>query len=102
MKEVLSLSYWMNNLQNLDPAYPIIVTLNPGRRPQEGLIMDEHVFSHPIFDLKAIKAQEKIQSIQGKNGLWFCGAYQCYGFHEDGLLSAVNVAKAMGASIPWE
>ena len=101
-KPVVALSYWMNNLQSLDPAYPIIVTLNPGRRPQVDLIMDEHVFSHPVFDFKAIKAQEKIQSIQGRNGLWFCGAYQRYGFHEDGLLSAVTVAKAMGASIPWE
>jgi predicted NAD/FAD-binding protein len=92
----------MNNLQGLDPAYPVIVTLNPGRRPQEELILDEHTFSHPIFDLKAIKAQDKIESIQGKKGLWFCGAYQRYGFHEDGLLSAINVAKAMGVSVPWE
>ena len=101
-KQVVSLSYWMNNLQGLDPAYPIIVTLNPGRRPQEDLILDEHTFSHPIFDLKAIKAQEKISDIQGQNGLWFCGAYQRYGFHEDGLLSAVNVVKKMGVEIPWE
>ena len=101
-KQCVSLSYWMNNLQGLDPEYPVIVTLNPGRRPREELILDEHTFSHPIFDLKAIKAQDKIKDIQGKNGLWFCGAYQRYGFHEDGLLSAVNVAKLMGASIPWE
>ena len=100
-KQSVSLSYWMNNLQGLDPAYPIIVTLNPGRRPQEDLILDEHTFSHPVFDLKAIKAQDKIQSIQEQNGLWFCGAYQRYGFHEDGLLSAVNIAKAMGVDIPW-
>ncbi len=100
--DTVSLSYWMNNLQGLDPDYPIIVTLNPGRRPKENLIMDEHTFSHPIFDLKAIKAQAKIKDIQGKNGMWFCGAYQRYGFHEDGLLSAVNVAKSMGADIPWE
>ena len=100
-KQTVSLSYWMNNLQDLDPAFPIIVTLNPGRRPQEDLILDEHVFSHPVFDLKAIKAQKKIESIQGKNGLWFCGAYQRYGFHEDGLLSAVNIAKAMEVDIPW-
>ncbi len=99
---VVSLSYWMNNLQGLDQAYPVIVTLNPGRRPQEDSILDEHTFSHPVFDLKAIKAQDKIASIQGKNGLWFCGAYQRYGFHEDGLLSAVNVAKAIGVDIPWK
>jgi len=101
-KQVVSLSYWMNNLQGLDPDYPIIVTLNPGRRPKKELILDEHTFSHPIFDLKAIKAQDKIEHIQGRNGLWFCGAYQRYGFHEDGLLSAVNIAKAIGANIPWE
>jgi len=71
----VSLSYWMNQLQSLNPDYPILVTLNPGRRPQEDLIMDEHKFSHPIFDLKAIKAQKEIHKIQGQNGLWFCGAY---------------------------
>jgi len=101
-KQVVSLSYWMNNLQGLNPDYPIIVTLNSNRRPQEDLILDEHNFSHPIFDLKAIQAQDKISDIQGQNGLWFCGAYQRYGFHEDGLLSAVHVAKAMGVNIPWE
>lgn len=101
-KPAVSLSYWMNNLQGLDPDTPVIVTLNPGRRPKDELIMDEHTFSHPIFDLKAIKAQQDIQTIQGKDRFWFCGAYQRYGFHEDGLLSAVNVAKGMGVNIPWE
>jgi len=98
----VSLSYWMNNLQDLDRDYPLIVTLNPGRRPQENKILDEHTFTHPIFDLKAIKAQSKINDIQGRDGIWFCGAYQRYGFHEDGLLSAVNVAKTIGVNIPWE
>ncbi len=97
----VSLSYWMNNLQNLETETPVIVTLNPGRRPQEDLIDDEHNFSHPVFDLSAIKAQNDIETIQGRRGLWFCGAYQRYGFHEDGLLSAVNVAKKLGAKIPW-
>lgn len=98
----VSLSYWMNNLQPLNTDTPVIVTLNPERRPQENLIHDEHTFSHPVFDTKAIKAQKKIDAIQGQNDLWFCGAYQRYGFHEDGLLSAVNIAKKMGVSIPWE
>lgn len=101
-KKAVSLSYWMNNLQGINNDYPIFVTLNSGRRPQENSILDEHTFSHPIFDLKAIKAQDKIAYIQGKNGLWFCGAYQRYGFHEDGLLSAVNIVKKMGVKIPWE
>lgn len=97
----VSLSYWMNNLQGLDPKYPVLVTLNPGRMPKKELILDEHSFSHPIFDLKAIKAQNSIKTIQGTDVFWFCGAYQRYGFHEDGLLSAVNVAKEIGVPIPW-
>ncbi|MFK8068438.1 MAG: NAD(P)/FAD-dependent oxidoreductase [Gammaproteobacteria bacterium] len=98
----VSLSYWMNNLQNIDPENPVFVTLNPGERPRESLIYEDHVFTHPIFDEPAIKAQQNIDQIQGVRGLWFCGAYQGYGFHEDGLLSAVNVAKKMGANIPWQ
>jgi len=97
----VSLSYWMNNLQSLETETPIIVTLNPARKPKQALIMDEHYFSHPIFDYGAITSQRLIHSIQGKRNLWFCGAYQRYGFHEDGLLSAVNVAKGIGVDIPW-
>ncbi|MDG1096837.1 MAG: FAD-dependent oxidoreductase [Methylophilaceae bacterium] len=98
----VSLSYWMNNLQSLETKVPVIITLNPARRPKENLIMDEHSFSHPIFDYNAIVSQDKLDRIQGKRNYWFCGAYQRYGFHEDGLLSAVNVVKLLGGTIPWE
>ncbi|MED5423450.1 MAG: amine oxidase, partial [Pseudomonadota bacterium] len=100
-KPNVSLSYWMNNLQGLPNDKTILVTLNPDRRPADEHIIDEHMFSHPIFDIAAINAQKQIETIQGKRGLWFCGAYQRYGFHEDGLLSAVNVAKSLGSDIPW-
>ena len=100
-KPVVSLSYWMNNLQPLDIDTPIIVTLNPSCMPKSDLIYDTHTFSHPIFDTSVIQAQSKIADLQGKNGLWFCGAYQRYGFHEDGLLSAVHIVKKMGGKIPW-
>lgn len=101
-KDVVSLSYWMNNLQDIETDDAVLVTLNPGRDPDHNKILDEHVFAHPVFDQAAIDAQDRIQDIQGQRGLWFCGAYQRYGFHEDGLLSAVNVAKSMGHDIPWE
>ncbi|MCS5598014.1 MAG: FAD-dependent oxidoreductase [Alphaproteobacteria bacterium] len=100
-KPNVSLSYWMNNLQGLPNDKTILVPLNPDRRPADEHIIDEHMFSHPIFDIAAINAQKQIETIQGKRGLWFCGAYQRYGFHEDGLLSAVNVAKSLGSDIPW-
>lgn len=100
-KSSVSLSYWMNNLQSLPTSTPILVTLNPGRMPESSRVYDEHIFHHPVFDESAIRAQARIDAIQGRNGLWFCGAYQRYGFHEDGLWSAVNIARKMGVAIPW-
>jgi len=97
----VSLSYWMNNLQPLLTKKPIIVTLNPTREPSKHLIYDDYYFEHPVFDQAAIKAQGSIDTIQGQERLWFCGAYQRYGFHEDGLLSAVNMASKMGVRPSW-
>lgn len=98
----VSLSYWMNNLQPLKTEHPVIVTLNPGREPDPELIHDRHTFEHPVFTTEAIRAQNDINEIQGRDRLWFCGAWSRYGFHEDGLLSAVTVAKKMGITIPWK
>lgn len=100
-KPAVSLSYWMNNLQGLPNELPLLVTLNPGTEPDPNLIHDQHVFTHPVFDEKAVRAQAEIDKIQGQNGIWFCGAYQRYGFHEDGLLSAVKLCQKMGVTIPW-
>jgi predicted NAD/FAD-binding protein len=100
--ESVSLTYWMNNLQNMVTDKPLLVTLNPGRMPDADLILDTHEFSHPVFDKGAVNSQSKIADLQGHNNLYYCGAYQRYGFHEDGLLSAVNMVKTMGIEIPWE
>lgn len=97
----VSLSYWMNNLQPLNTEQPLLVTLNPGREPSASLIHDDVMFEHPVFNEAAINMQSQIQSIQGCNRLWFCGAYQGYGFHEDGLASAVRLVEQMGISPPW-
>ena len=97
----VSLSYWMNNLQPLATKTPVIVTLNPGIEPEDELVDDRHWFEHPVFDEAAIQAQKKLPTIQGANRIWYCGAWQRNGFHEDGLWSAVNVAKAVGAELPW-
>lgn len=94
----VSLTYWMNNLQNLPAETPLFVTLNPGRAPQAGLVHDRHKFSHPVFNCAAVTAQSRLTDIQGKNRSHFCGAWTRYGFHEDGLMSGVAVAKDLGAS----
>lgn len=100
-KESVSLSYWMNNLQSLNTNEPVLVTLNPDRMPLPELIYDQHIFKHPVFTPQTYWAQEQIKEIQGRNQYWFCGAYQRYGFHEDGLLSAYNMAKSMGSDLSW-
>jgi len=98
----VSLSYWMNNLQPLKTNTPVIVTLNPGRMPKAETIQDSYSFQHPVFDEAAVEAQSKIEAMNGKDRIWYCGAWQRNGFHEDGLWSAVRVAKAMGVEIPWK
>lgn len=97
----MSLSYWMNNLQPLQTKQPLIVTLNPGHEPYANLVHDDFMFEHPVFDKAAIDNQANIDAIQGHNHLWFCGAYQRHGFHEDGLNSAVKMAERMGISPSW-
>lgn len=97
----MCLSYWMNNLQPLKTEQSVIVTLNPCRDPKPELVHDEYIFEHPVFDETAIRGQSRIDVIQGKNKLWFCGAYQKYGFHEDGLASAVSMVEKMGITPPW-
>ncbi len=98
----VSLSYWMNNLQNIDSKFPLFVTLNPIKPVQEQLIFEQHNYRHPIFDLKTIAAQEKLPQIQGKRNIFFCGAYTRYGFHEDGLLSAIKIINQMSIKAKWQ
>lgn len=97
----LAVSYWMNLLQSL-PGQDLIVTLNPATPPKHELTYDQHLFHHPIFDEAAVQAQAMIPSINGVDRISYVGAWQRYGFHEDGIWSAVRVAKQLGAKIPWE
>lgn len=97
----ISVTYWMNLLQGIDPSKPLFVTLNPHHTIAPELIFDRHSFTHPVFTRESIAAQARLPELQGQNNSWFAGAYTRYGFHEDGLLSAVNVATSMGEVIPW-
>lgn len=98
----ITVTYWMNSLQGIDHRHPLFVSLNPCQEIPERLIFDTHEFHHPVFDRDAIAAQPLIQTLQGTRHTWFCGAHLGYGFHEDGLSSAVMVARSMGCRIPWE
>ncbi|XP_038722458.1 tuberculostearic acid methyltransferase UfaA1-like isoform X1 [Tripterygium wilfordii] len=85
------LTYWLNLLQNIEEtSLPYLVTLNPGQIPKHTLL--KWSTSHPVPSVAASKASLELDHIQGKRGIWFCGAYQGYGFHEDGLKSGMVAA----------
>lgn len=89
------LSYWMNSLQEIDKKYPIFVSLNPGDQISDDKIINKHTLEHPIFDMSARESQNKIPLIQGKNNNFFCGAYNKYGFHEDGVVSSIKAVEKL-------
>ncbi|MDD2873949.1 MAG: FAD-dependent oxidoreductase [Azoarcus sp.] len=97
----VSVSYLINRLQPLPFDTPVVVSLNPFRPPRADRILRTIHYAHPVFDQAAIDAQAALPSIQGRNRSWFAGAWTGYGFHEDGLKSAVAVAERLGAEIPW-
>ena len=97
----LSITYWMNELQGISSPKPILLSLNPKILPNPDLIYGQYSYSHPILDNNAIKIQKKLSSIQGKNNLWFCGAWTGFGFHEDGVKSAVEIANSHDIDLPW-
>jgi predicted NAD/FAD-binding protein len=98
----VSVSYWMNSLQHLPCSEPIVVTLNPLRKPHKDLVYKQFSYQHPVFDDAALDAQKHLWSLQGTQRTWFCGSYFGYGFHEDGIQSGLAVAEQLGGSArPW-
>lgn len=100
--DALTVTYWMNRLQNLGTDTPLFVTLNPTQPPHAGTIFHSEIYEHPLLDTAAMAAQTKLWTLQGRNRTWFCGAYFGAGFHEDGLQSGLAVAEALGGvRRPW-
>jgi len=98
----VSVTYWMNLLQNIDDATPLFVSLNPLDEPRAELVHAELDYAHPLFDAAAVDAQRDLDRIQGRGGVWYAGAWCGYGFHEDGLASALHVCeRGFGVRPPW-
>ncbi len=100
-EQPVSVSYLLNRLQPLPFERPLIVSLNPLRPPHPETVLGRYDYAHPVFDHGAIAAQARLPAIQGRRNIWFCGAWTGYGFHEDGLRSALEVAAAFGVRPPW-
>lgn len=94
-------SYLLNQLQRLDTDTPIVVTLNPWREPDPTKVFAKFAYDHPVFDQLAIESQQNLNLIQGKQSTWFAGAWTGYGFHEDGLKSALRVVRDFQLSPAW-
>jgi len=99
---MLVLTYRINTLQELPEGTPsVLETLNVDREPEPGSVLARLSFEHPMYSREAVAAQAGLAAIQGVSRVWFAGAWTRYGFHEDGLLSGVWIARNMGVEIPW-
>ncbi len=97
----VSVTYWMNRLQNIDSQVPILLSLNPRKKLLEDKVFGEFYYEHPIMNLESFESQKYIKSSQGKNNIWFAGAWLGNGFHEDGVVSALEVCKNFGELPEW-
>ena len=101
-EEKSSVTYWMNLLQKINYSLNVFVSLNPYIIPSKSLTYKKIIYEHPIFNSKTNEAQSKMIEIQGKNNIFYAGAWLKYGFHEDGIASAVNISKTLNVAVPWE
>jgi len=94
-KEQSSVTYWLNQLQNLKINKDIFLTINPFFEIDPNKIYNKIDFTHPYYDEKALKNQSKLNSIQNINNTLFSGSYFGYGFHEDGIKSSIEMLKTL-------
>ena len=90
------ISYNSNQLHNIDAPVNFWVTVNPDCSIDESKILSRHRYEHPLFTHVSTGAQERLNDINGKNNIWYVGAYWGNGFHEDGINSALRAAKSLG------
>ena len=96
------LHYWLNKLQPLPFTENVFVSLNPAQAIAAGHVLGEFDYAHPVFDLAAIQAQRRVNSLQGVQHTWFAGAWMGYGFHEDGFKAGRAAAKGIWQELMQE
>lgn len=95
----VALTYNMNLLQSLSSKDTFCVTLNMPAAVAPGRLIKEIIYHHPVYDPKSLAARQRHEEINGIRRTWYCGAYWGYGFHEDGVNSALTVCKHFGKTI---
>jgi predicted NAD/FAD-binding protein len=99
-QEACTISYCMNILQSLTSSEPLVVTLNRTSAIDPRKILRCMQYRHPVYTQSSVAAQSRRAEIQGQRKTWFAGAYWGWGFHEDGLRSAVDVCTALMSDAP--
>jgi predicted NAD/FAD-binding protein len=92
-------TYSLNRLQSIDAPHEFCVTLNSPDTMAANATIYETVYHHPVYDSGAFAAQQRWAEVNGVNRTWFCGAYWGYGFHEDGVKSALAVCGQFGKTL---
>ena len=93
--EKTSVTYWINQLQNLKIDKDIFLTINPFRKISTDKVFKKVRFTHPYYDIDALSNQCNLYKIQNKKNTLFCGSYFGYGFHEDGIKSTIEMLKTL-------
>jgi hypothetical protein len=90
----------MNLLQGIESPEPFVVTLNRTAAIDPRKVLARMCYHHPVYSHASVAARKRKAEIQGQRRTWFAGAYWGWGFHEDGMRSAVDVAAALGVRRP--
>ena len=89
----------MNRLQNLQTEQDYIVTLNTTRRINPSAIINQTCLTHPLYCFESLATQDRLRSMNGARNTWYCGSYFGYGFHEDAVQAAAEVAQEFGIEL---
>ena len=95
----VAITYNMNILQSLKADVEFCVTLNQPGSLDSSKVLRKLIYHHPVYDPEGLKARKLHAEINGVNRTYFCGAYWGYGFHEDGVNSALEVCKHFGRTL---
>ena len=96
-----SVVYWMNSLQGISDKTNYFVSINDPNKVNPQKIIRKIDYEHPIFSVNAMKAQEKLSTLNQGKEIYFCGSYFKYGFHEDAFTSGLNLARTLLGRDIW-
>jgi uncharacterized protein len=94
--DMATLTYYLNRLQNIQAPENLLLSINLSHKIAPEKILHRFSYAHPSFSQSALAAQKNLGDINGKNNTFFCGAYWGFGFHEDGVNSALEVCRLLG------